>query len=271
MGEAAVQAARVVGYTNAGTVEFLLAPDGEFFFLEMNTRLQVEHPVTEMVTGMDLVEAQIRIARGERLPEPFDRLDWIEPRGHAVEVRIYAEDPFKGFVPSPGRITHLRLPEGPGVRNDCGVAEGGEISIHYDPMIGKLIVWGKDRQAALDRLGRALDEIRIEGIRTTVPLFKALLADDDFRSGEMDITMLDRKLESGELAPAEGGGAIGTAEGSDLAADLPLLAAALAHHERAGCRAARAGQGPGRAAGGSARSGWAGRARSEAVGRGPWS
>jgi acetyl/propionyl-CoA carboxylase alpha subunit len=126
---------------------------------------------------------------------------------------------------------------------------------------------GQDRQAALDRLGRALDEIRIEGIRTTVPLFKALLADDDFRSGEMDITMLDRKLESGELAPAEGGGAIGTAEGSDLAADLPLLAAALAHHERAGRRAAR----PGRAADGSARSGWAGRARSEAVGRGPWS
>jgi acetyl-CoA carboxylase, biotin carboxylase subunit len=267
MGEAAVQAARAVGYTNAGTVEFLLAPGGEFYFLEMNTRLQVEHPVTEMVTGMDLVEAQIRVARGETLPAPFDRHDWIEPRGHAVEVRIYAEDPFRGFVPSPGRITHLRLPEGPGVRNDCGVAEGGEISIHYDPMIGKLIVWGKDRQAALERLGRALDEIRVEGIRTTVPLFRALLADEDFRSGTMDITMLDRKLEAGELAPAEASAAAGP--GKDLAADLPLLAAALAHHERAGRRAARAG---GSGEGGApARSGWAGRARSEAVGRGSWS
>ena len=271
MGEAAVRAARAVGYTNAGTVEFLLAADGEFYFLEMNTRLQVEHPVTEMVTGMDLVEAQIRIARGEPMPAPFDRYDWIEPRGHAVEVRLYAEDPFQGFVPSPGKITHLRLPQGPGVRNDCGVVEGGEITIHYDPMIGKLIVWGKDREAALDRLDRALAETRIEGIRTTLPLFRALLADEDFRSGNMDITMLDRKLADGALTPPRSGADGSAAPDSPLGLedDLPAIAAALAHAERASRRAARgAGSGPGETR---ARSGWAERGRAEAVGRGSWS
>jgi acetyl-CoA carboxylase biotin carboxylase subunit len=229
MGEAAVAAASAVGYTNAGTCEFLLDRDGSFYFLEMNTRLQVEHPVTELVTGLDLVEAQIRIARGEPLGAEFRD---VEPHGHAIEVRLYAEDPYRGFAPSPGRIHTLRLPEGPGVRNDCGVYEGAEVTVHYDPMLAKLIVWAADRERALARLGRALGELRIEGIRTNVPLFRALLADPDFRSGNMDIGMLDRKLAAGELTPPPSGDP----------EHLPLVAAAVAHFETAE-RAAAAGGG----------------------------
>jgi acetyl-CoA carboxylase biotin carboxylase subunit len=220
MGEAAVKAAAAVGYSNAGTCEFLLARDGSFYFLEMNTRLQVEHPVTELVTGIDLVQAQIRVAEGEPLGPEFDG---VEPRGHAIEVRLYAEDPFQRFAPSPGTIELLRWPDGPGVRVDSGVYEGSEVSIHYDPMLAKLIVWAADRERALNRLERALGELRVEGIRTTAPLFRALLADPDFRSGNLDIGMLDRKLAAGELQPPT--------EGADT--DLPLIAAALAHHERA--------------------------------------
>lgn len=196
MCDAAVRAAEAVGYTNAGTVEFLLDPHGDFYFLEMNTRLQVEHPVTEMVTGLDLVRAQLDIAQGKPLGSEFDE---IRPNGHAIEVRLYAEDPYHGFVPSPGIIERLRWPEGPGVRNDAGVYEGVEVSIHYDPLLAKLIVWGRDREQAMDRLSRALSELRIEGIRTTVPLFKALLEDPDFRRGQLDIGMLDRKMATGEL------------------------------------------------------------------------
>ncbi len=223
VGEAAVRAASAVGYSNAGTCEFLLAANGEFYFLEMNTRLQVEHPVTEMVTGLDLVATQIRVAQGEPLGPEFDD---VEPRGHSFEVRLYAEDPFRKFAPSPGTIEVLRLPEGPGVRNDCGVYEGAEVSIHYDPMLAKLIVWAEDRPRALARLGRALSELRIEGIRTTVPLFHALLADPDFTSGNMDIGMLDRKLASGVLA-------LGTAaEERGFDVDLALVAAAIDRFER---------------------------------------
>ncbi|HJX27700.1 MAG TPA: acetyl-CoA carboxylase biotin carboxylase subunit, partial [Thermoanaerobaculia bacterium] len=219
MGEAAVKAASAVGYSNAGTCEFLLDRDGSFYFLEMNTRLQVEHPVTELVTGIDLVHTQIRVAEGEPLGPGFDD---VQPRGHAMEVRLYAEDPFNRFAPSPGRIERLRWPDGPGVRVDSGVYEGSEVSIHYDPMLAKLIVWAADRELALQRLERALAEMRIEGIRTTVPLYKALLADADFRSGNMDIGMLDRKLASGELQPPDD---------DEGLADLPLIAAALAHFE----------------------------------------
>jgi acetyl-CoA carboxylase biotin carboxylase subunit len=223
MGEAAVAAARAVGYSNAGTVEFLLDAEGRFFFLEMNTRLQVEHPVTELTTGVDLVVSQLRVAEGEPLaPE----LDAVQPRGHAIEVRLYAEDPFQHFAPSPGRIALLRLPEGPGIRNDSGVYEGAEVSIHYDPLLAKLSVWAADRDAALARLDRALAELRIEGIRTTVPLFRALVADPDFRAGRLDIGMLDRKLASGELLAA-------AERRSGEVPQLPLLAAAIAHYERA--------------------------------------
>jgi len=220
MGAAAVQAAAAVGYTNAGTVEFLLDKHGEFFFLEMNTRLQVEHPVTELVTGVDLAIAQLHIAMGKPLGPEMDN---VEPRGHAIEVRLYAEDPFRGFAPSPGRIRRLRLPEGPGVRNDSGVYEGAEVSIYYDPMIAKLIVWGSDRAQAIRRLARALEELRVEGVHTTAPLFRQILADEEFRAGQMDIGMLDRKLEAGEWA----------AVGQESAfPDLPLIAAAIAHAER---------------------------------------
>jgi acetyl-CoA carboxylase biotin carboxylase subunit len=227
MGEAAVQAAAAVHYTNAGTCEFLLDRSGDFYFLEMNTRIQVEHPVTELVTGIDLVQWQIRVAQGEPLGPEFED---VQPRGHAIEVRLYAEDPWQRFAPSPGRIELLRWPEGPGIRNDAGVYEGSEVSIHYDPMLAKLIVWAADRPRALARLERALVELRVEGIKTTKPLFQALLADPDFRSGNMDIAMLDRKLEAGELQPPD--------QPED---DLPLIAAALDHHERAHRTAASSG------------------------------
>jgi acetyl/propionyl-CoA carboxylase alpha subunit len=219
MGEAAVKAAQAVGYTNAGTVEFMLDDSGEFYFLEMNARLQVEHPVTEWVTGFDLVHAQIEIAAGEPLGREFDS---IEPRGHAVEVRIYAEDPYRNFAPSPGRLRRVRWPDGPGVRVDAGVYEGDEVTIHYDPLLAKLTAWGRDRAHALARLDRALNELRIEGIRTTVPLFRALLEDAQFLRGELDIEMLDRKLGAGELR----------VEGAAELADLGALAAAVEHVER---------------------------------------
>ncbi len=219
MSDAAVAAAKAVGYANAGTCEFLLAADGAFYFLEMNTRLQVEHPVTELVTGLDLVAAQLAVAQGEPLGPEFDD---VVLRGHAIEVRLCAEDPYRRFAPSPGRIARLRLPQGPGVRNDSGVYGGAEISIHYDPMIAKLIVWGRDRAEALRRLARALAETRIEGLRSNLPLFEALLADEDFRAAKFDIHWLDRRLTAGELLPPP-----------DQSSDLPILVAALAHYERA--------------------------------------
>jgi acetyl-CoA carboxylase biotin carboxylase subunit len=258
MGEAAVQAASAVGYSNAGTCEFLLAQDGNFYFLEMNTRLQVEHPVTELVTGIDLVHTQIRVAEGEPLGPAFDD---VQPRGHAIEVRLYAEDPYNRFIPSPGKIERLRWPEGPGIRNDAGVYEGSEVSIHYDPMLAKLIVWAADREQALQRLERALGELRVEGIRTNVPLFRALLADPDFRSGTMDIAMLDRKLAAGELRPPA------DIEDTDGLADLPLIAAALVHHEHAH---RTAGGSPAGSAT-SRRSRWGSAARHEALRGGSWS
>jgi acetyl-CoA carboxylase, biotin carboxylase subunit len=192
MTAAAAAVARTVGYTNAGTIEFLLDEDGSFYFLEMNTRLQVEHAVTEMVTGVDLVRWQIRIARGERLD--LDPESLLVPRGHAVECRIYAEDPDTNFMPSPGRILGLRVPQGPGVRDDSGAYEGGEVPIFYDPMISKLITWGEDRPHALARMRRALAEYEVRGIRTTIPFFLWVLDDDDFRAARFDTTFIDRKL-----------------------------------------------------------------------------
>jgi len=256
MGEAAVRAASAVGYVNAGTVEFLVDQSGEFYFLEMNTRLQVEHPVTELVTGLDLVAWQLRIARGEPLPERLEKE--LQPRGHAIEVRLYAEDPYRRFVPSPGVIELLRLPEGPGVRNDCGVYEGSEVTIHYDPLLAKLIVWAEDRPRALTRLRRALAETRIEGIRTNIPLFQALLEDPDFLAGRLDIAMLDRRLEAGELRPPEG-------IDLDTEGDLAILAAALVHYERAHRQSASP------APRGGLRSRWSQAGRREGLRRASWS
>jgi acetyl-CoA carboxylase biotin carboxylase subunit len=192
MMSAAAAIAKTVGYTNAGTIEFLLDEDGQFYFLEMNTRLQVEHPITELVTGVDLVRWQIRIAQGERLDVDADRL--ATPHGHAVECRIYAEDPDNNFLPSPGRIVHLRTPAGPGIRDDSGATVGQDVPIFYDPMISKLIAWAEDRPAAIARMRRALGEYVIAGIRTTVPFFTWLLAQPDFVAGQFHTTYLDEVL-----------------------------------------------------------------------------
>ena len=217
MGAAAVAAARAVGYENAGTVEFLWA-DGAFYFLEMNTRLQVEHPVTELVTGLDLVHWQLRIASGEALP--FTQED-IRLEGHAVECRITAEDPLQGFLPSTGRITHLEVPGGPGVRWDGGIARGQEVTLHYDPLLGKLVTHGATRDAALDRMRRALRELRIVGVDTSAVFHAALVDDPAFRAADFDIGFFERRgdgLTSGALP-----------EERALAA---AVSAALLEHER---------------------------------------
>ncbi len=184
----AVAAAKAADYVSAGTVEFLLAPDGRFFFLEMNTRIQVEHPVTEVVYGVDLVVEMIRIARGE--PMSIDRRP--EPRGHALQFRIYAEDPARGFAPSPGKIRRLRRPQGPGVRVDSGVEEGDVVPLDYDPMLAKFVVWGKDRDEAIRRGRRVLLEARVEGIETSIPFFLAMLEDADYLANRVSTQFLDR-------------------------------------------------------------------------------
>jgi acetyl-CoA carboxylase, biotin carboxylase subunit len=193
MTSAAAIVARSVGYTNAGTVEFLLDEDGRFYFLEMNTRLQVEHPITEAVTGLDLVRWQLRIAAGE--PLALDPARLLTPNGHAIECRIYAEDPDRGFLPSPGRILELRAPAGPGIRDDSGAEAGFDVPIYYDAMISKLIAWAEDRQSAIARMRRALDEYVIAGIKTTLPFFAWLLAQREFVDGRFHTTYLDEVLE----------------------------------------------------------------------------
>jgi acetyl-CoA carboxylase, biotin carboxylase subunit len=187
MGETAVNAARAVDYRNAGTIEFLYQA-GEFYFLEMNTRIQVEHPVTELVTGIDLVQWQLRIAGGEALPLEQSAL---QPDGHAIECRITSEDPANGFLPSTGRITQLQIPSGPGVRWDGGIAEGVDVSLYYDPLLGKLIVHAPTREAALDRMARALAELRVVGVATSAPFHRRVMAEPDFRSGDITIRYLD--------------------------------------------------------------------------------
>ena len=192
MAAAAASVARAVQYSSAGTIEFLLDEDGSFYFLEMNTRLQVEHPVTEMVTNIDLVQWQIRIARGEALAiEPARALT---PVGHAIECRIYAEDPDQGFMPAPGLIQGLRPASGPGVRDDGGVSAGFRVPVFYDSMIAKLITWGGSRREAIDRMGRALREYQVLGISTTIPFFLWLVRQPDYAEGRYDTTYLDRLL-----------------------------------------------------------------------------
>ena len=192
MGEAAVRVARSAGYTNAGTVEFLVDPQSNFYFLEMNTRLQVEHPVTELVTGLDLVHLQIRIASGE--PLPFTQ-EAVEIRGHAIECRIYAEDPDNNYFPSPGRISLLLVPSGPGIRRDSGIYEGWTVPMDYDPLLAKLIGYGTDRDQAIRRLRRALNEYFVGGIKTNISLFRRILSHPDFQAAKIDTGFLDRMLQ----------------------------------------------------------------------------
>ncbi|MCO1334256.1 acetyl-CoA carboxylase biotin carboxylase subunit [Microbulbifer sp. OS29] len=202
MGQAAVTAARACGYQGAGTVEFLLCPSGEFYFLEMNTRLQVEHPVTEMVTGFDLVAWQLAVARGEALPISQQQL---VQRGHALEVRLYAEDPEQQFLPQAGRVLHWQAPSGEGVRIDHALQTGGEITPFYDPMLGKLIAWGQDREEARRKLARALTQLQFIGPKNNIRFLQRLLAEPQFIAGEADTSFLDQHniLISAEPIPSE--------------------------------------------------------------------
>ena len=187
--------AYAAGYTNAGTVEFLVDQRKNFYFLEMNTRLQVEHPVTELVTGIDLVHLQIHIAAGERLPFTQDQ---VRIRGHAIECRIYAEDPDNNYFPSPGKITLLLAPSGPGIRRDSGMYEGWTVPTDYDPLLAKLIGYGTDREQAISRLTRALSEYFVGGIKTNISLFRRILRNPDFRAARIDTGFLDRMLKEKE-------------------------------------------------------------------------
>jgi acetyl-CoA carboxylase, biotin carboxylase subunit len=201
MGAAAVSAAEAVGYRGAGTCEFLLSPDRSFYFLEMNTRIQVEHPVTELVYGVDLVREQLRIAAGEPMRV---HTGWLNPRGWAIECRITSEDPANGFLPSTGRIEHLRIPGGPGVRWDGGVDVGDEVTLYYDSMLAKLIVWGPDRPQAIRRMQRALDELAVLGVATNQGFHRRLLADPAFQAGDIDIQFLERRQDLAQPRLSDG-------------------------------------------------------------------
>jgi acetyl-CoA carboxylase biotin carboxylase subunit len=223
MGEMAVALARSVGYCNAGTLEFLVDAARNPYFLEMNTRLQVEHPVTELVTGEDLVKLQIRIAMGQRLP--FRQQD-LQQRGHAIECRIYAEDPDRGFLPSPGTITALRVPGGPGIRDDSGVYAGCAVPIHYDPLISKLVAYGYNRQDALLRMRRAVQEYKVLGIQTNLPFFERVLRHPAFVAGEFDTSFVDTVFAGADRA-------------RERPLDVAVAAAALrAYRERSARQAA---------------------------------
>ena len=216
MGECAVLVAKAVDYVGAGTVEFLVSDlDKSFYFLEMNTRLQVEHPVTELVTGIDLVREQINVAWGEKLS--FTQQE-VVMKGHAIECRVYAEDPDNNFLPSPGKITRLKLPQGSGVRDDGGIYEGSEISIYYDPMISKFCVYARNRADAIDRMRRALQEYEVGGIKTTLPFFREIVEDEEFIAGKLDTGFIARFNE--RKKPKE-------VDETEL--DLALIAAALAY------------------------------------------
>ena len=239
MGEVAVRAAKAVGYVGAGTCEFLVDASRNFYFLEMNTRLQVEHPVTEWVTGVDLVAWQLKVAEGARLPF----LEPLEPRGHAIEVRVYAEDPANNFMPSPGRIQYLRVPGGPNVRDDSGVYAGFTVPRFYDPMISKLSVWAPTRPEAIARARRALSEYVVKGITTNLRYLDAILAHPDFVKGDYDTGLLTRAHQ--QLLGLE----------DPHLTEVSVLAAALYAHQRAERQSKALAPAPGGAAGG-ALSGW---------------
>ncbi len=249
MTEVATKAAAAVDYRGAGTVEFLYAQDGSFYFLEMNTRLQVEHPVTELVTGVDLVHAQIRVAAGE--PAPFTQEE-LTQRGHSIEVRICAEDPAANFVPCPGVIETVRFPGGPGVRVDGALYPGYEVPIFYDPLLAKLIVWGPDRASAIQRMKRALGELVVTGIRTNIPFFIQVMRHAPFLSGDYDTGYIERHL--GEDLRLD--------EGSK--ADVAAIAAVLATWKE---EQARAGRMEGRAGAGGDAASWAMAGRLKRLGR----
>lgn len=233
MGETAVRAALAVNYVGAGTVEFLVSDvDRSFYFLEMNTRLQVEHPVTELVTGIDLVREQIRVAAGYELS--FKQED-IVLRGHAIECRVYAEDPTNNFLPSPGKISRLRVPHGAGVRDDGGVTDNAEVSIFYDPMISKLAVWGRDRSEAIDRMRRALDEYTVGGIRTTLPFFREIIRDSEFIEGKLDTGFIARWFERRERVLTEQ-----VDENIETRRDMAMIAAALDYQNQTKANSAAA-------------------------------
>lgn len=198
MGEAAVRAAKAAGYQNAGTVEFLMDKDRNYYFLEVNTRLQVEHPVTEMITGIDLVKEQIKIASGERLSS---RQEDVHIRGHAVECRIYAEDPVNDFMPSAGKIDYLKVPDGFGIREDSGIYQGWEISLYYDPIMSKLIAWGQNRQEAIQRMRRALEEYQISGVETTIPFCLMVMNTEKFINGDFDTHFVDKEFKNRKWEP----------------------------------------------------------------------
>jgi acetyl-CoA carboxylase biotin carboxylase subunit len=215
MGALALSLVRRVGYVNAGTLEFLVDAERQPYFLEMNTRLQVEHPVTEMTTGIDLVKMQIRVAQGELLP--FGQAD-LAQRGHAIECRVYAEDPEAGFLPCPGRITALRVPGGPGVRDDSGVYAGATVPIDYDPLVSKLVAWAETRDAAIARMRRAIAEYRVVGIRTTLPFFDRVLRDPGFVAGEFDTSFVATLVARGDAR-------------AERPAELAVIAAAIRAYE----------------------------------------
>jgi len=248
MGEAACRVAKAAGYVNAGTVEFLVDADRNFYFLEMNTRLQVEHPVTEMVTGIDLVREQLRIAAGEPLGYAQRDVTW---KGWAIECRVNAEDPFGGWLPSPGTITGLRAAGGPGVREDSGAYEGYTVPRFYDTLLAKLIVWGADRPTAVERMLRALGEYKVVGVRTTIPALERIVGHPDFRAGRLSTALLERILPN--LHAHEG-----------RHASVALIAAVLAEYERTRYSAGAAGDNNQPDAGPSA---WARAARPGAGGR----
>jgi acetyl-CoA carboxylase, biotin carboxylase subunit len=223
MGEAAIRIARAVDYLGAGTVEFLFSDvTREFYFLEMNTRLQVEHPVTELVTGIDLVCEQINVATGGQLSFSQEDVQW---NGHAIECRVYAEDPENNFCPSPGRISFLSVPSGPGIRDDSGVCEGDEVSIHYDPMISKLLAWGRNRAEAIDRLRRALDEYAVGGIKTTLPFFREIVRDHEFINAKLDTGFIARFNARRKERPHQARGM----QSFRLQQDIAVIAAAVSY------------------------------------------
>lgn len=218
MTSAALRAVEALGYTNAGTVEFLVDSERNFYFLEVNTRLQVEHPVTEEICGLDVVELQLRVASGE--PLGFTQAD-VSPRGHAIEARICAEDPESGFMPAVGRVVALTLPSGPGIRVDSGLHRGQEISLHYDPMLGKLIAWGETREVAVARLKQALSEFKIAGVRTNISLLGDIVRDQRFCDGVYDTSFLETR-QTPPLTPEQ--------------LKAALVGAALARHTQTACR-----------------------------------